>query len=257
MITFTELENLLASSANRDPAELLEEISQIADAIGENACDALLASNPELLKYAPVLTQANRLRVNKKETEETERMLQLRRHGPVVLGALLSKSARRAYDRVNDMFQNIDFNNCSRLVMVGCGPSPVSIFQIYDRTEIPDIIALDVVPDAIERVRSLIEHFGLSRMRAEVCDGTDFDYGSAGIVVVANMVSPKAGVVSRIADTAPRAVQIAVRDPYGLGLLWADSAERALDPRLEVIGRGHPGLPLSRDVYIKRRIQEC
>ena len=30
-----------------------------------------------------------------------------------------------------------------------------------------------------------------------------------------------------------------------------------LDPRLKVVGKGHPGLPLSRDVYIKRRIQEC
>ena len=183
-------------------------------------------------------------------------MLQLRPDGPVALSELLGKSARRAYDRVSDMFQNIDFNNCSRLVMVGCGPSPVSIFHVCDKTEIPDIIALDVVPDAVERVRALIEHFGLSRVRAEVCDGREFDYDSAGIVLVANMVSPKAGVVSRIADTAPIAVQIAVRDPYGLGVLWADSAERALDPRLKVISRGHPGLPLAREVYIKRRIQE-
>jgi hypothetical protein len=257
MIPFTDLENLLASSANRDPAELIEEISQIADAIGENACDALLASNPELLKYAPALTQANRQRVQKKEAEETERMLQLRSGGPAVLSELLSKSARRDYDRVSDMFQNIDFNDCSRLVMVGCGSSPVSIFHVCDRTKIPDIIALDVVPDAIERVRALIEHFGLSHVRAEVCDGREFNYGSAGIVLVANMVSPKADIVSRIADTAPIAVQIAVRDPYGLGLLWAESAERALDPRLKVVGRGRPGLPLSRDIYIKRRIQEC
>ena len=140
--------------------------------------------------------------------------------------------------------------------MVGCGPSPVTIFQVHDRTEIPDILALDVAPYAIERVRALIEHFGLSRMRAEVCDGREFDYGSAEIVLVANMVSPKAAVVSRIADTVPLAAQIAVRDPCGLGVLWADSASQTLDPRLEVIGKGHPGLSLSRDVYIKRRVQE-
>ena len=256
MITITELENLLASSANRDPAELIEEISQIADALGEHACDALLAANPELLKYAPVLTQANRQRVQKHETGETERMLRLRSGGPTVLSELLGKSERRDYDRVSAMFQNIDFSGCSRLVMVGCGPSPVSIFHVCDRTEIPDIIALDVVPDAIESVRALTRHFGLSHVRAEVCDGREFDYGSTDIVLVANMVSPKADVVSRIADTAPIAVQIAVRDPYGLGLLWAESAEQALDPRLKVVGKGHPGLPLSRDVYIKRRIQE-
>ncbi|MBX9778521.1 MAG: hypothetical protein K2Y71_29455 [Xanthobacteraceae bacterium] len=256
MITLTELENLLASSATRDPAELLEEISQIGDTIGEDASYALLASHPGLLKYGPALTQANRQRVHKKETEETERMLQLRSDGRVVFGELLSKPARRAYDRVSDLFQKIDFDDCRRLVMVGCGPSPVSVFQVHDKTEIPEIIALDVVPDAIEKVRALIDHFGLSRMSAKVCDGREFDYDGAGIVIVANMVSPKAGVVSRIADTAPAAVQIAVRDPYGLGLLWADSAERALDPRLEVIGRGHPGLPLSRDVFIKRRTRK-
>jgi hypothetical protein len=256
MITFTDLENLLASSANRDPAELIEEISQIADAIGESACDALLASNPALLKYAPALTEANRQRVHKKETEETERMLQLRSDGPAALSELLSKSARRDYDRVSDMFQNIDFNGCSRLVMVGCGSSPVSIFHVCDRTAISEIIALDVAPDAIERVRALIGHFGLSHVRAEICDGREFNYGNAGIVLVANMVSPKADIVSRIADTGPTAVQIAVRDPYGLGVLWAERAEQALDPRLEVIGKGHPGSPLSRDVYIKRRVQK-
>ena len=48
-------------------------------------------------------------------------MLQLRSGGPTVLSELLSKSARRDYDRVSDMFQNIDFSDCSRLVMVGCG----------------------------------------------------------------------------------------------------------------------------------------
>jgi hypothetical protein len=202
------------------------------------------------------LTQANRQRVQRQETEETERMLQVRLNGPVVLGTLLGKSGRRDYDRVGSMFQNIDFSNCSRLVMVGCGPSPVSIFQVHDRTEIPDIIAIDIAPEAIKRVRALIEHFGLSRVRAEVCDGREFDYRDAGIVFVANMVSPKAAVVSRIADTAPAAAQIVVRDPYGLGLLWADSAERALDSRIEIIGRGHPGLSLSRDVYMKRRIQD-
>jgi len=53
MITFTDLENLLASSANRDPAELIEEISQIARTIGEDACDALLASNPCSLNTRP------------------------------------------------------------------------------------------------------------------------------------------------------------------------------------------------------------
>ena len=112
MIAPTDLENLLASSANRDPVELIEEIARIAGEIGEDACDALLASNPELLKYAPALTQANRQRVQKQENEETDRMLQRRLNGPVELGPLLGKTGRRDYDRVSDMFQNIDFNNC-------------------------------------------------------------------------------------------------------------------------------------------------
>jgi hypothetical protein len=67
------------------------------------------------------------------------------------------------------------------------------------------------------------------------------------------MVSPKAAVVSRIADTAPDEVQIVLWEPYSLGRLWAESAERTLDPRLEITGRTSISRNMTRDVFVRRR----
>lgn len=250
----TDIESLLACAGSRDPLELIEPICRLADAMGEDACNALLASRPGLLKYASVLTEANYRRILSYEFGETERMLQLRppESGPV--GELLSERERvNTYGRVGDMFHNVDFSQCRRMVIVGGGPNPVTAFHVYDRTGVPDIVVIDVRPEAIDKVSALIAHFGLSRMRAEIRNGLDFDYRGTEVVFVANMVASKAAVISRIVDTAPAAVQIVAREPYGLGVLWAESAERELDARLMVAGKGRHGSPLSRDVYLRRR----
>ncbi len=226
-----DLEKLLASSKNRNPGELIPEIRQFAEAVGEAACEALLASTPDIFKYAPALTRANYQRVLEGNITESNRLLQVGPDKPPVIGDVLSDFDRRYYDRAGESFKNVDLRKCIRLVMVGCGPCPTTIFHIFDRTAIPDIIGLDVVPDAIETARALTRRFGLSRVRLEVCDGQEFDYDGAQLVFISNMVSPKAGVLSRIADTAPAEVQIILRDPYSLGLLLAESGQRNLDPR--------------------------
>jgi hypothetical protein len=251
-----DFENLLASLENRDPGEVIREICRFADTVGDDSCEALLASNPELFKYATALTNAHHKCLLDDEANESARLLQHRPNGPVVISNLLGAGERRVYGRVEDMFQNINFSKCNRLVMVGCGPCPSTIFHLCERTEIPEIIGLDVLPQVIGTVRALIRQFGLSRVRVEISDGREFDYDSVDVVFVANLVSPKGDVLSRIADTAPVDVQIVARDPYSLGRLWAESGERNLDPRLEVIGRGRGSYKRSRDVYIKRRIRE-
>jgi hypothetical protein len=201
----------------------------------------------------PALTRAFYQRVVRKEVAESARLLQQVRGGSVSFTDVASSVVLRTYHRVREMFERIDFRACGRFVMVGCGRVPVTMFHVHDRTEVTDIIGLDIVPDAVATAREIAARFGYSRVRVELCEGQAYDYRDAQIVFITNMISSKAAVLSRIAETAPPEVRIIVREPYSLRRLWSESGERSLDPRLEVIGRGTAHPTLSRDVYLKRR----
>jgi hypothetical protein len=214
----------------------------------------LLDRYPELFTYRRLLTQAYHDTVVGKEIAEIGRILSLAK-GPTTFAEIAGARTMITYNRVSEMFTSIDFGSCRRLVMVGCGRVPAAIFHVHDRTEIPEIIGLDVLPEAVDGAKALLERLGYRRARFEVSDGSVYDYADVDIVLIANMVSPKAEVVSRIADTASANVRIVARDPLSLGRLWADSAERALDSRLEILGKGD-GIghwSLSRDLYLKRK----
>jgi hypothetical protein len=92
-------------------------------------------------------------------------------------------------------------------------------------------------------------------VKIELCDGRAYDFSRAQVIFVANMVSPKAAVLSRIADTAAEGVQVVVREPYSLGRLLTESVEDSLDSRLEITGKGHGWRGnLSLDLYLRRRV---
>lgn len=250
------LERLIDTLPDRNPRDVIMDVSRLAAEAGSDACEALLEKHPELLEARPILAEANFRRIREQDIAAVETLRQHRSDGPVVIRELLSGHSRKAYDRVSDMFEHVDFDQCRRLVMVGCGPNPSTIFHVFDRSRIPEIIGLDTLPYAIEMTRTLIDHLGLARVTAERIDGSLFDYRGADIIFIANMVSPKAAVLSRIADTAPANVQIVLRDPHSLGQLWAESGEQGLDHRLYIDSAAQPSdyVSLSRDLFVRRRV---
>ena len=248
-----ELVGLLESSNDRQPAEVIRGIRELAVAMGLDVGEALLDTYPELFAYGPTLTQTYRRHVHAQDEAEVSRLLKQDLHGQVAFRDAASQQAVRHYDRLSEVFTWIDFRDQCRLVMVGCGTKPFSIFHFHDKTSIPEIVGLDVDPEAIEATTSLAAKLGYERVRAEQCDGREYDFAGAQSVYVASMVSLKTAVVSRIADTAPEDVQIILWEPYSLGRLWAERAESDLDPRLEVVGRGSASAHLSRDVLVRRR----
>ena len=244
---------LLESSQDRDPAEVIRELCDLAHAMGDETAEALLDADPTLYRHMPALTRAFYERVVRKEMAETERLLRHVWVGPVSFVDVASAAVMRTYNRVREMFERVDFRACRRFVMVGCGRLPVTMFHVHDRTETSEIIGLDIVPDAIETAREIAARFGYARIGAELCDGQAHDYGQAQILFITNMIASKAAVLSRIAETGPPDVRIIVREPYSLRRLWSESGERSLDPRLEIIGWGSAHPTLSRDLYLKRR----
>ncbi len=250
-----DLVRLLGSTRGREPADVIKDLHNLAGIMGDDVADALLDDYPALFDYAPALTKANYQRILDKDIAETGRLLAERRDGPVSFKAVASKTALATYNRVSGMFDKVDFGDCRCFVMVGSGPMPATVFHVHDRTTVPEIVGLDVVPEAVETARALAKQLGYARASIELSDGRSYDYGDAEIVFVANMVFGKSYILSRIADTAPQDIRLIVRDSYSLGRLYAENAARQLDPRFEVVGEGERDrtVALSHDIYLKLR----
>jgi hypothetical protein len=244
---------LIESSHDRDPATLIDDLCRLAHEMGEEVAEALLDADPTLRRHVPRLTQAFYQRVVRKEIVEAAHLLHQPLENGIAFTNVASPAVLRTYNRVREMFERVDFRACRCFVMVGCGRVPVTMFHVHERTATTEIVGLDIVPEAVETAREIAARFGYARTGVELCDGQAYDYGRAQIIFITNMISAKAAVLTRIAETAPPDVVIVVREPYSLRRLWSESGERLLDPRLEIVGRGSRNSTLSRDVYLKRR----
>jgi hypothetical protein len=176
---------------------------------------------------------------------------------PADLAARLTISSspdftRSAYARVACMFQHVDFTDCRRFVMVGCGPLPVTILHVLHRTSVAEAIGLDVDEEALDLATRLMSRLGVGRVRLIGRNGLAYDFRDADVIYVANMVVAKTGVLERIADTARVGTQVIVRDPVAMGHLLAESSEAAPDPRFAVVAEGvaDPQF-LSKDRYLR------
>jgi hypothetical protein len=162
--------------------------------------------------------------------------------------------AGRSFRRVEDLFERVDFTGCREFVMVGCGPLPVTLLHVCDRTRTPSIVGLELDADAASLAASVCGRTGRDRIRIAVADGCAYDFGTADVVYVANLVRPKRDVVARVAETARPGTRVVVREPFAAGALLA---ERGLDPLhagLALLARG-PGDRrfLSREVFLETR----
>jgi hypothetical protein len=232
---------------------VIGDIRSLAAAMGQTNAELLLNQNPELLEYRPALRQAHYEIYARHEIAQARQLLQQNWDGPPSFTERANSVSVRVYNRAGDMFGHLDFRNCRRVVLVGCGWVPVTLFYFSDNTDVSELVGLDVNPDAIAAANELARHLGYGRVTAELQNGASYNYGETPIVYVVGMTSPKAAVLSRIADTAPDNVQVIVGEPYSLGLLWGEALGPTLDPRFEVIARGPERAVLSRDLYLRRR----
>lgn len=253
-----ELEGFVASAGERAPTELINGIRDIGLAMGHETGEALLDSHPELFSYRPMLTRAFIEMVHAQDVDEIRQMLDVEE--PTSFGQIAAEkttigvmSSKDAYKRLDEVFEHVDFSQCRRAVMVGCGGRPFTMFRIHDQTIVPEIIGLDIAQDAVETANILTAKLGYTRCHAEFCNGRDYDYRGAQVVYIASMVSPKAAVVSRIAQTAPPDLQLVLWEPYSLARLWSERAEETLDSRLEVVGRTRVSRNMTRDVFVRFR----
>ncbi len=247
------LQGVLDNVDERRPSDIIGDIVDLARDVDDSHARALFEGHPVLTSYRPILTDLYRKYILSVEEAELARLVSRPTAGDQLFGEMAGEAALMAYNRVSDMFQHVDFLPSHRFVMVGCGQMPVTALHVNDRTQVGEIICLDVSDKAVAAVEALGATLNTHRLQAFRFDGQKYDYCSANVIYIANMVSPKISVVSRVLDTADRSAAIIIREPYSFGRLWAECAEDFLDSRLVVKARGCGSRYLSRDVYFQRR----
>jgi hypothetical protein len=247
-----QLASALASAADRDPREVIDDIVRISERFPSEQWPAMLGES----RLPDEVTGAAR-DIYSKYIHGMERAGQAHALAGAKLRSarfadICDPEARVSYDRVSDLFDVLELAPGQRFTMIGCGELPVTAIHVIERAGC-EVVCMDVVPAAITAAERLKEAFGWTQLHPLLCDGTDYDYGTADIVYIANMVRPKSAVLRQVAATARRDCKVVLRDPYGLGVLWAEPGEASLPPAFTVACHGPGSRYLSHDLFLDWR----
>lgn len=143
--------------------------------------------------------------------------------------------SKETYLQTSREIKMLDFKNCKKLVIVGCGCLPETILYIYENTPIKEIIGLDNNQEAIYIAGEMIRSQKLSNIHLLHYSGMNYDYSKNDIVLISNMVRGKKKILDRIVETAQDNVQILIRTPILLGHMFYENALDSLNKRLVVI----------------------
>ena len=143
-----------------------------------------------------------------------------------------------AYNRVADMFTWEDFDRCKKLIMVGCGPLPMTLMHVAAKYPSIPLEGLDSDLHAIEVARTVARAATMPNIHLIHSNGVSYSYHDANIVYVANLVSPKVDVLMRIANTASIGTLVILRDPTEDGLHLADSGLQSLNSKFHIEAEG-------------------
>jgi hypothetical protein len=244
-----QLTSVLASTAGRDPKVVIDEIVQISERFPDEEWPAMLGQARLPDDVARSAREIYSEYIHRMERAGLAHVLAKPDLRSTRFSSMCDPEARTAYDRVSDLFDVLALTPGLRFVMIGCGELPVTAIHVIERAGC-EVVCMDVVPAALAAAERLNEAFGWSQLHPLLCDGTDYDYGNAAIVYIANMVRPKGAVLRQVAATAARDCKIVLRDPYGLGVLWAEQGQASLPAALKVRCCGPGSRYLSRDLFL-------
>lgn len=246
------LETILSSPTDRDTFEIIRAIDGVAEAMGPEAAEQMIMNDASLWNVRPSLLDEFNNYISRMEAVETKKLLATDIPAPVSFRAFATPNALGMFTRLESLASHVTMPRMRRIVMVGCGWRPVTMFYLHEATDAREIIGLDVVPDAVETSGALARKLGYDRIHTVLCDGASYDYAGVDLVYVASMVSRKRDVIAQILKTAPDDVRLALWEPISLGRLWLEGSQPDQIPELEIIGRG-PVVRQSQDVFARRR----
>jgi len=249
----TRVQQVLATSSQLTPMEAIGKLADLAFEVGEEEANAFLDGHPEWFDHYPLLNKLYYQHIVEMETEEARHILSRAGSGGGSFRELAGERGIVSYERIADMFNHVDFNDCETFVMVGCGQLPVTALHVMERSSVGNVVCLDVSEKAISVTHQLKAALGLDKLQALLSNGKDYDFRAASVIYIGNMVSPKLEVVTQALRTCAPAARLVVREPYSLGRLWTERVESGLGTLIEVTGKGPVSRHLSRDVYLQRK----
>lgn len=247
------LQQVLATASRLTPMEAIGQIADLAFEVSEDEADAILDDHPEWFDHYPLLNKLYYQHIVDMETEEARHILSRAGSGGGSFRELAGERGIVSYERIADMFNHVDFDDCETFVMVGCGQLPVTALHVMDRSSVGNVVCLDVSEKAISVTNQLKAALGLDRLQARLSNGKDYDFRAASVIYIGNMVSPKLEVVTQALRTCTPAARLVVREPYSLGRLWTERVESELAGMIEVTAKGPASRHLSRDVYLRKK----
>lgn len=248
----TEIENIFKGDRLGEAEVSMKMLLAIGNLMTPLEGDKFMDEHPDLLKFGPLASNLYATYIVNSENSASRKLLGSSAKN-IHFSQSVSGFGKEAYERVMDMFEIVDFRLCQCFVLVGCGSFPVTIFHVFDRVNVPNIVGLDDRHDATRLFQQVIDKYQLNGMRSVNCSGQEYDFSDAGVIYIANLVSPKKDVLNRIWETAPDNAQIIVREPYSIGRLWTEKGTDDLCDKFEVVAYGDYGPAYySRDVILKK-----
>lgn len=249
----SRIEDALKLACDVQGIQAMHMLLDLASGIDDDDGETVIDDHPELrVKYGPKVTSIYQQYIFDYESAARKKLTNLMGVHACSFKDATTFLGNAAYDRANEIYDHVVFDDTKKFVIVGCGQLPFTAFHAHDHTRNAEIVAIDICDDAIESVNQLAFHFKMDRLKAQKATGENFDYDQAGIVYIANMVSPKSDVLKRIAMTSSTDVRVVLRDPYSIGRLWSERGIDALHPHFAVTGYGEGANYKSRHVFLQR-----
>jgi hypothetical protein len=159
------------------------------------------------------------------------------------VGPHLGPSTWGSYARMEDAVKLVDLSTCRRLVVMGSGRAPCSLFYLHDWTDVPCLVGIDRDQESLAMSRQLVEGFGLDRVRIVEADAAELDYSEFEVIYWGPFAQPRRKIMERLLATAGPASVVILRDPFLTGTLLFEPIAASLDPRLVICVEsvGYPG----------------
>lgn len=164
----------------------------------------------------------------------------------------LGDFAKEAYQRVGEIFEWDDFESCRNLVMIGCGPLPVTALHVADKYPAIKIYALDADAKALKVAQRVIDALEVGQISFIHDDSVSYEFAFASIIYIANLVRPKREVLRQISKTAAPGTLVVLRDPTRAGTAVAEAGIDHLGSSYKIEGFGEDNdVFMSKHVYLR------
>jgi hypothetical protein len=160
----------------------------------------------------------------------------------------------QAYQRVDEMLELKDFTTCKRLIMVGCGPFPMTVIHVLKRYPSIIIEAIDIDKEALVMAKKVVKKFSLQhKVQLVHSSGVDYNYAGADIIYIANLVSPKAKVLKRVAKSSQLKTLVILRDPVQVNQKYPENGITSIDNDFVIEGESKANERFnSKDFFLRR-----